>query len=157
MPNSILTESLLFAKFLRIFFMKKYWILTNYSSASLEMSFKILFFGDFLGGPKHLHKCPYKREVQGDLMQTKGKVATWLERDWNDVATGLGLSVHHQKLQEARKGFSPRILVAEILLWWQPHTKEAFITMSKKSLLFLTTKFVEMLQQLQKTNTVDLE
>lgn len=57
----------------------------------------------FQVGPKYHHKCPYKKEVKRDNMEThrgNGQVG----RDWSDVAQNARAANRSQKKQGVSRG-----------------------------------------------------
>lgn len=63
----------------------------------------ITIFWVFQVGPKYYHKCPYKKEVNRDNMQThrgNGQVG----RDWSDVAQNARAANRSRKKQGVSRG-----------------------------------------------------
>ena len=62
---------------------------------------------DYLGRPKSNGQWIYTRHTEENTERGEGHVKT-RGREWSDTATSQG-GQQHQKLEEARDGFSPRV------------------------------------------------
>lgn len=82
----------------------------NVTYENLKMRLRILRMEDYLGGSKCNHKCPYKREAEGDLTEKRESHVTSTERKiWkcNRAGTEQESKVYNMRsaaLETVRRG-----------------------------------------------------
>ena len=82
----------------------------NVTYENLKMRLRILRMEDYLGGSKCNHKCPYKREAEGDLTEKRESHVTSTERKiWkcNRAGTDQESKVYNMRsaaLETVRRG-----------------------------------------------------